>query len=162
MFTMTELFDIAIRIEKNGKKAYCAASQKVENTKIASLLKWMGEQEAMHAASFLNLKETITNLSGPISEENLNEPLIDQLMNGETFSLADINFLTATQLHEILHIAVEFEKDTILFYEMLKSFIQEKDAKDELDAIIKEEHRHIHQLKQLLAEEDVDDDSRQE
>ena len=87
MFTMTELFDIAIRIEKNGKKTYRAASQKVENAKVASLLEWMGEQEAMHAAAFLKLKEAISGSSQLISEENLNESLIDQLLKGESFSL---------------------------------------------------------------------------
>lgn len=155
MFTITELLDIAIRIEKNGEKTYRTASQKVKNEQVGSLLVWLSEQEANHTVFFSSLKDAASVSSDPIPEENLNEPLIDQLMNGENFSLSEINFLTITQLYELIQIAIEFERDTILFYELLKSFIQDIDAKDKIDTIIQEEQQHIQKLKILLPDDDT-------
>lgn len=155
MFTITELLDIAIRIEKNGEKAYRAASQKVENENVGSLLVWLSEQEAIHTAFFSSLKDAAPVSPDPIPEENLNGPLIDQLMEGKSFSLSEINFLTITQLYELIQIAIEFERDTILFYELLKSFIQDNDAKDKLDTIIQEERQHIQKLKLLMPDDNT-------
>ena len=45
---------------------------------------------------------------------------------------------------------IEFEKDTILFYELLRSFIEEKANVELLDAIIEEEKSHIRLLEEVL------------
>ena len=159
MFTIAELIDIAVRIEKNGEKTYRTASQKVDNDKVSALLVWLSEQEANHAAFFSTLKEAPPDAAKKIPEESLNEALIEQLMNGDNFFLSDINFLTITQLYDLIHIAIEFEHDTILFYELLKTFIQDIDTKSKLDAIIQEEQQHIEQLKILLPEDGASDDT---
>jgi rubrerythrin len=44
---------------------------------------------------------------------------------------------------ELVALAIEFEKDTILFYEMIGSFMTEEEARRELKEIIEEEERHV-------------------
>ena len=48
---------------------------------------------------------------------------------------------------------IEFEKDTILFYQMLETFIQDDSALQELNEIVAEEERHIEKLKSLMHRE---------
>jgi rubrerythrin len=48
---------------------------------------------------------------------------------------------------------IEFEKDTILFYQMLEAFIQDDLALQELNEIVAEEKRHIEKLKSLMHRE---------
>jgi len=49
-----------------------------------------------------------------------------------------------------LKIALGFEKDTVIFYEMMGSFVQEDAALAKLDQIIQEENRHIRVLSEFL------------
>ena len=45
---------------------------------------------------------------------------------------------------------IEFEEDTILFYRMLETFIQDESALQELNEIVAEEERHIEKLKSFM------------
>jgi hypothetical protein len=41
-----------------------------------------------------------------------------------------------------LNLSIEFEKDTGIFYELLLSFVEDRESKDLLEKIIDEEHNH--------------------
>jgi len=49
-------------------------------------------------------------------------------------------------LKSLLELAIEFEKDTILFYQMLRSFIDDREVLNGLDNIVEEESRHVDEL----------------
>jgi len=49
-------------------------------------------------------------------------------------------------LKSLLELAIEFEKDTILFYQMLRSFIDDRGVLNGLDNIVEEESRHVDEL----------------
>jgi rubrerythrin len=53
-------------------------------------------------------------------------------------------------LDELISIFVEFEKDTVLFYEMIAPFIEDGETRTHMEAIIAEENRHIKRLKQFI------------
>jgi rubrerythrin len=48
----------------------------------------------------------------------------------------------------LIELAIEHEKDTIIFYQMIQSFVDDPEIAKELDEIIAEEEQHI----KLLAE----------
>ena len=50
-------------------------------------------------------------------------------------------------IQEIIDIAIGLEKESILFYLGLKDFVPPEYGQDKLDRIIREEQRHIVQLK---------------
>ncbi len=47
-------------------------------------------------------------------------------------------------------LSIEFEKDTVLFYEMMQAFLQEEADQTHLKLIIAEEKSHIQQLQEML------------
>jgi rubrerythrin len=49
-----------------------------------------------------------------------------------------------------LKLVVEFEKDTVYFYEMLGSFIEDNEMLNILDMIIEQEDRHITVLLEFM------------
>ena len=49
----------------------------------------------------------------------------------------------------LIELAIEFEKDTVLFYEMLRPFIGDPTVLDQLDEIIAEENDHVSKLQAL-------------
>ncbi|UCD91196.1 MAG: rubrerythrin, partial [Desulfobacterales bacterium] len=62
MFTITEIIDIAMKIEKNGETIYRNAIEKIPVPSLVPLLEWIANEEANHAEWFSNLKQkTETN-----------------------------------------------------------------------------------------------------
>ena len=141
---------MAILLEKNGEAVYRRAIKEVSKTELASLLAWMADEEVEHAKWFTNLKNTFTSGSqNPIGEEMSHE-LFKDLLDKQTFSLKDTDFSQVHRSGDLIPILIEFEKDTVLFYEMLEPFIEEQDTLVQLKEIIAEENRHIAQLQELL------------
>jgi rubrerythrin len=57
-------------------------------------------------------------------------------------------------LEDLLRLAIEFENDSILFYEMIGSLISDKETSEKLQEIIKEEKHHIELLRDFEDEKD--------
>ena len=53
-------------------------------------------------------------------------------------------------LEDILEIALNLEKQSILFYVGLKDLVPQQHGKDKVDAIIDEEKQHVAQLSDVL------------
>jgi rubrerythrin len=150
MFTLAEIIDLAIRIEKNGEKAYRKARDGVSNPSLASMLQRLAEEESEHGKWFAGLKEKVeTRVEDPRLEE-MGKTLLQGVLGDQTFSIDDADFSRIKDLEGLLELSVEFEKDTILFYEMLSAFIQDENILDQLDLIIEEENRHVRLLEGCL------------
>jgi rubrerythrin len=54
-----------------------------------------------------------------------------------------VDFSSIDHVKDLLGLAIEFEKDTVLFYEMIGTFIQDGETLNQLKAIIEEERGHI-------------------
>ena len=150
MFTLAEIIDLAVRIEKNGEKAYRKARDEVSNPSLASMLQRLAEEESEHEKWFTGLKEKVeTGAEDPRLEE-MGKTLLQGVLGDQTFSIDDADFSRIKDLEGLLELSVEFEKDTILFYEMLSAFIQDEKSLDQLDLIIEEENRHVRLLEDCL------------
>jgi rubrerythrin len=68
----------------------------------------------------------------------------------QSFSLKHQDFSKIQHVKDLFEISIEFEKDTVLFYEMLRPFIEDKDVEEQLNTIIAEENRHIRELQGFL------------
>ena len=141
---------MAILLERNGEAVYRRAIKQVSKPGLASLLEWMADEEVEHARWFSNMKNAFASGSqNPIGEEMSHE-LFKDLLDKQTFSLKDTDFSQIHRSSDLIAIFIEFEKDTVLFYEMLEPFIEDGDTLEQLKEIIAEEKRHIAQLQELL------------
>ena len=150
MFSIKEILDIAILLETNAEAVYRRAIKEVSKPGLASLLEWMAEEEVKHAKWFSNMKNAFASgLKNPIGDEMSHE-LFKDLLGKQTFSLKDTDFSQILGSSDLIAIFIEFEKDTVLFYEMLEPFIEDKDTLEQLKEIIAEENLHIERLQELL------------
>ncbi|MDY6955226.1 MAG: ferritin family protein, partial [Thermodesulfobacteriota bacterium] len=150
MFTMTDIIDLAIQIEENGERVYRKAAQKVPDPSIAGLLLQLADEEVRHVTWFSELK---VGAEEPIEDSQLAEEgkrVLRAVLGGQSFSLDDVDFSSIRGIGDLLRVAVEFEKDTVLFYEMIRSFVDQKEALNCLDTIIAEENRHIQLIEAAL------------
>ncbi len=150
MFTIGDIRNIAIQIEKNGEETYRKASEIVENPEIKELLVWMADQEEKHAKWFSSLEADQPLTKEQQELENVGKSLLQDMIKGSTFLLNQDELKNSSTLKEVLDQAVAFEKDTILFYEFLIGFLDEEETIKQLSAIIEEERTHITQLEQIV------------
>ncbi|SDT83889.1 ferritin family protein [Desulfobacula phenolica] len=151
MFTMDDLLEVAITMEKNGESVYNTSIKEVKNKDLKSMLKWMANEEASHGKWFTDLKNSF---SLEMEEAELKEmvPQVLQDMMGEnTLSLDDVDFSKIKTLSKLLETFIKFENDTILFYELLEMFIEDETVLEGLKKIILEEKSHVDQLESMLA-----------
>ena len=64
-----------------------------------------------------------------------------------------MDFSQVDSINDLIFTFIEFEEDSILFYEMLKPFIQDEDTLAQLDNIIVEENSHIERLREFILSE---------
>ena len=150
MFTMSEIIEFAIRIEENGEKVYRDASEKVSEPSLVSLLQWLADEEAEHVQWFSELKGTVQEESVDPKVGEMGQSLLLGIVGDQTFSLKERDLSKIADLKEVLRIALGFEKDTVIFYEMMGSFVQDDAALAKLDQIIQEEKRHVRTLSEFL------------
>lgn len=151
MFSIYEIIDIAIRLEKNSETVYREVAGNTSKPEIAAALEWVADEEAKHARWFDGLRNTTAIKPEAASLEELNGDFLKTIIGGQCFSLDDVDFENIEQLSELLDVFVESERDGILFYEMLTPFIREEGTRTMLELIIKEEHNHIKTLKEFIA-----------
>lgn len=155
MFSARELLDIAIRLEKNGETVYRGAIKKLSDPNLSLLLEWMADEEARHASFFSRMQQQLTLEPPDPMVEEMGRNLLDNLLAGQNFSLEDVDLSRIEHINTMIATFIEFEKDTILFYQMLEAFIQDETALQELHAIIAEEKRHIEKLTSLMHRESL-------
>jgi rubrerythrin len=150
MFLIDDILDIAIQIEQNAEKIYRHAQEKVSNPSLASMLNWLADEEVVHANWFSDLQNKLNiPITNPKVEE-MGRALLSDVVGSQSFSLEQANFSEIRQLQQLLALAIEFEKDKIMFYKLLHPFIEDNATLDFLDSIIKEEEDHIQRLQTYL------------
>jgi len=150
LFSIAEIIAIAVQLEINGEKAYRKAREETEDTELNDLLQWMAEEERTHAEQFSQLQEKIADDEESHLVKKMSDSLVDTFIKGQTFSLEEVNFADLRDSGVLIDTFIEFEKDTILFYDMLKSFILDEKIIQQLEGIIQEEEIHVKKLQELL------------
>jgi rubrerythrin len=150
VFSLEDILDIAIQLEKNGEKVYRQAAERANQTSLRAFMVWMADQEAAHAKWFEQLKVGAGKIAGDPDLVKMGKHLLEDVLGEHSFSLEDLDLARLENLQELIEVTIEFEKDTALFYEMLAAFIQEKESRALLSRIIEEEHRHVRMLQEFI------------
>lgn len=150
MFSFSEIIDMAIQLEKNGEQVYLAALDYVDDAGLKQLLEWMAQEERNHAKWFADLKEVVGILDDTESLKEMNDMLVRDYLGDQAFSLKEVDFSLVNDPNELIRIFIEFEKDTILFYDILISFVPDESIKEKIRHIITEEESHIKKLTELI------------
>ena len=153
MFSVNEVLDMAIQLEKNGESVYRNAVDKVTNPDLVSLLIWMADEEANHRRWFLEVKRNVEMHSiNPFMAE-MTRQVFEGILGDKSFSHRDVDFSRVGRVDDLIGIFLEFEKDTILFYETLIPFIEDDDTLQNIKKIIAEENNHIKKLQDFLVDQ---------
>ena len=150
MFTIADIRNIAVQIEKNGEQTYRDAAAACTNAETRELFEKMAEDEKRHGEWFEKI-----NADKPLTEEQremeaVGRALLQEMVKDQTFSLQHEELMASDEVDDLVSQSCTFENDTIVFYEMLSGFIDDPDAMRELKAIIEEEKGHLKKLTEML------------
>ena len=155
MFSTKEIIDLAIKLEKNGEAVYRGAIEKVSMPGLVPLLEWMADEEVKHADWFAQLKLNLeTKNENPFVAE-MSRELFSEMLGDKNFSLKEVDFSSIENINDLVEIFIEFEKDSIIFFEILKPFVEDPVAREHLSKIIDEEKCHIERLKEIADRKEV-------
>ncbi len=150
MFAFSEVIDMAVQLEKNGEQVYLTALDHIDDTGLKQLLEWMAGEERLHSKWFEALKGAAVILDENESLAEMNEALIQDYLGDQAFSLKEVDFSLIKDSNELIRIFIEFEKDTILFYNILISFVPDESTKEKICRIISEEETHLKKLNEFI------------
>jgi len=155
LFSANEILDLAIKLEKNGELVYRGAIEKVSNPELIRLLEWMADEEVKHANWFAELKLELDQKGVNPFMEKMSRELFDDLLGDKNFSLQDVDFSSVSEIDDLIAIFIEFEKDSVRFYQVLEPFIEDPVSLESLKKIVDEENCHIKRLQELRGRQEV-------
>jgi rubrerythrin len=154
-FNADEVFAMAIKIEENGAAFYRRAGELKKQGPHATLFDSLAKMEDGHKRTFEEMRRTLPagfkaeQSYDPYEEAALylaaladghggegSPSAADKLTGGETFS-------------EVIDIALDLEKKSILYYIGLRDLVPERLGKEKIDKIIAEEKKHVVQLQSV-------------
>ncbi len=148
MFNINEVFEIAEQIERNGYSFYTKAASIAKDEESKLFLEELAQMEANHEKLFISLKKHF-DLETPIDFNDLDNTALQYLraiVEGKIF----INLqptgtiLTGNEsMEEIKKMAIEFEKNTVIYFVALMNASSQQDYKDKIQKLINEELQHI-------------------
>lgn len=148
------VLDLAVWLEKHGSSFYQKAAQDTSNAAVRELFDTLAAEEDKHCAIYTDLYEFYTGKSAE-GDELLGEygKFIQLLINEVA---GELEFDDVQTEEELIVRALQFEKNTLLFFNEVKPLFRGK-AGSIIEAVCREEKRHIEQLierRNLLREQE--------
>jgi rubrerythrin len=110
---------------------------------MVSMLRMLAEEEVKHVDFFAKLKTKLQQEDENSVLEAMGREVLAGVLGDQTFSLKEADLSKIETQEHLRQTAIEFEKDTILFYEMIRAFVTDRETLDQLQEIIDEENRHV-------------------
>ena len=154
-FNADEILQMAEQIERNGAQYYRKAAESCGECELKDRLLELAEMEDGHEKTFADMR---TGLASAESQSLTFDP------SGETeqylMAMADANVfdpdvdltdaVSGMSPEEILDVAIDLEKESIVFYLGVREAVSEKAGKDKIELILKEEMSHVALLRGYL------------
>lgn len=155
-FSAAEAFEMAIQIEKNGAAFYRKAASLQDNEADIAFLETIAKMEDRHQAGFEEMKTALSDMEqaqtvfDPKEELSLYLSAMADAHGGEGNPDVTAQLTGEESMAQIIETAIGLEKESILFYVGLKDMVPPKLGREKIDEIIREEKKHVAQLRGFL------------
>ena len=149
IFKVNEIVSIAVEVEKRGEAFYKSMAEKAQDPNVKETLTYLAGEEVKH-------QKTFQDMLGKLSQMTLPAGSTEDEYWGYVNDLIDSHFLFNDALNrkmtaavstdtDALHLAMGFEKDSILFFTEMKGLVPSSEV-SVIDACIQEEKTHLRKL----------------
>lgn len=150
LLSIGEILQFAVKIEQEGYRFYVQAMKKMDQAEILKLFQYLADEEFKHEYIFKNMLDKIGQFAPPESYRGEYEAYMQDFINSnwfEKFRLPDNAIDSIQTMKKAIDMALDFEKNSIIFYTALKQHIKDENQKL-IDKIIGEELNHISRITQ--------------
>lgn len=150
-FSGSELINIAIGIERRGIAFYEVMARSTKNTVARDVFQYLADMERHHVRIFQDMLGEADKYQLPETRAGEYTAYLQALVDSAVFTDDMVTSEMATRAEsgiETLELAINAEKDSILFYYEMKDIMPER-AQPTVNKIIAEEKAHLRQLSEL-------------
>ncbi len=154
-YSLDEVLAMAEQIERNGAAFYRAAAGQALDPEVKSALLELAAWEDGHEATFAGLRASLTDSELSLrafDPDGEGEAYLRAIADNEVFgSTKPVDLLHgATDTRSLLTIALQFERDSILFFLGMRDAVPSRLGSASIDLLIDEERGHIAYLGRQL------------
>ncbi len=155
--SVNEVIEFALNIERNGKAFYESALERKDLQETArEIITDLRNEEINHENYFKTLRDQddLAELIDPDGWD-MTSSYLDSIIKAHIFTKEGAAIKLATEARdtmEILEFAMQFEKDTLLYFHSLYNETKDEKASKAIGAIIKEEMKHLQRLQNIVKE----------
>ena len=102
MFSLGEIVDLAIQIERNGERSYRKARNEVSSQELASILEWLANDEKEHETWFINMKKGIDEKIKDPKLEEMGREILNSVLGEQAFSMDDADFSRIKDINTLI------------------------------------------------------------
>jgi rubrerythrin len=151
-FNAAEVFDIAIKIEENGKQFYDRSREIITDPEVKKLFEELAQEEIKHKEKFQALKRQLpaSATSGAVFDPNHELDLYIKMMADQHVFISSESLEAqlggVKDARDALRLAVEFEKDSVIFFLSMQEASEGAKGKEFIGSLVKEEQEHLRRL----------------
>lgn len=154
-FSIQEIVEIAIEIEKNGFAFYRSLRESAKTSHLRDLFSYLAEEEKKHITRFQEIMDSVGSYQiSEIYYATQYMGYMKELADGRVFksdiSASEIAERAKTP-REAVDIAIGFEKESVLFLHEMWHLVSETDRKT-VQKLLDEERDHIRRLAAIKAQ----------
>jgi rubrerythrin len=156
-FNADEVFEMAEQIERNAAKFYREAAEKVSDHQPKDMFLRLAAMEDGHMRVFQEMREDLADsekaptIFDPEGEAALYLQALADSKGFEGMRSQTEKLTGRESLRELLGIAIDAEKNSVLYYVGVRGLVSERAGRDKVEAILREEVRHVAELRRQLA-----------
>jgi rubrerythrin len=153
IFKVNEVVSAAVEMERKGEQFYLHLASLQENRDIQKDLEYLAKEEVRHREIFQSILDRLGQIEIPAGSDeseywNYMNALIDSyFLFQKVISERPSSWITRRE--DAIHVAIGFEKDSILFFTEMMGLVPERE-KSIVDSCIQEEKGHLIKLKGML------------
>ena len=144
----SEVAEIGIQIEKNGRDFYNTFAKQTNNQKVQEIFKFLAQEEEKHIQVFQGLLDKTEKYEPQGLDVDNYFAYLSVLAGEHIFTQKDKGEEAAQAIKtdkEAVEKAICFEKDSIVFYAGIRKIVPDYDQKI-IEALIAQEESHLKQL----------------
>jgi len=147
-FSGCEIVELSVQIEKNGKDFYLEIAKLTDDPDAKAAVEYLAHAEERHIKVFSEMFDATCEYSPQGAYPDEYFAFMNSLASSYVFTQKDKGKEIASKTKDFaegINLGIQFEKDSILFYEGMRRILPGKDQ-EKIEQIIGEEKSHLRQL----------------
>jgi len=150
-FAGSEIVELGIQIEINGRDFYNTLAAKINDQKAKETFRYLAEEEEKHIEAFKRILDSVQKYEPKETYPQEYFAYMNSAAGNYVFTQkgkgVEIAAIVKNE-QDAIDLGIGFEKDSITFYEGMKKIVPEEDQ-EIIDGLIEQEQDHLRQLTDL-------------